>query len=325
MLLVYSSTRVEPAPLRETRRLNGRSSKITLVFKRGLKSREAIGCPSGATTMRTMNIAPFPKRVEISDVKSLTDARLAEKFSLSEQAAALAEYMFHPANEEARISLGSQLRSSADPLRLNLKGMRRIQYRWLRVADVFHLYYDMAEGGHQSRRGGATISKAAHLAAKNTKSLGTSEATFWDAWTAYKDGAPLVTAAILIWANTRIVFTGEYVAAFRTHEDAEPIEAGRLTPFHMVLLMPDLVLAVARSFEKFALTISGRPDAGLDPETLWRIPENVNVAPVPRLSVKSGLQISLSSTDDAPAIEADAIKRTPTCLSLESVRFLGSS
>jgi len=79
--------------------------------------------------------------------------------------------------------------------------MGRIQNRWLRVADVFHLYYDMASGGHQSRRGGATISKAVHLAAKNTKSLGTSEPTFWSAWKAFKDVAPLVTATVLIWDN----------------------------------------------------------------------------------------------------------------------------
>jgi hypothetical protein len=231
--------------------------------------------------MRTMNIAPFRKRVEISDIKALIDTRLRAKFTLSEQATALVEYMFYPADEGARISFGCELRSSADPLRLNLKGMRRIQYRWLRAADVFHLYYDMAKGGHQSRRGGATISKAVHLAAKNTRSLGTSEPTFWSAWKAYKDVAPLVAATILIWANTRIVFTDEYVAAFRTHDDAEPIEPDRLTPFHMVLLMPDHVLAVGRGFEEFALTMTGRPDAGLDPETLWRVPEDVNVDPVP--------------------------------------------
>jgi len=230
--------------------------------------------------MRTMNIPPFPKPVEISDIESLTNARLSEKFSLSEQAAALVEYMLYPAGEEARVSFGSTLRSSPDPLRLNPKGMRRIQYNWLRAADVFHLYYDMAKGAHQSRRGGATISKAVHLAAKNTKSVGTSEPTFWSAWKAYKDAALLVTATILIWANARIVFTGEYVSAFRTHDDAEPLEPKKLTPFHIVLLMPDLVLAVGRTFEEFALTIGGRPDAGIDPETLWRIPANINVAPV---------------------------------------------
>ena len=71
--------------------------------------------------------------------------------------------------------------------------MSRIQNRWLRATDVFHIYYDMTIGGHQARRGGATISKAVHLAAKNTKSLGTSEATFWSAWKAYKDVATAVS------------------------------------------------------------------------------------------------------------------------------------
>ena len=36
------------------------------------------------------------------------------------------------------------------------------------------------------------------------------------------------------------------VAAFRTHDDAEPINSIWLSPFHMILLMPDFVLAVGR-------------------------------------------------------------------------------
>src|SRR5262249_14686177 len=233
--------------------------------------------------MRTMEIPPFPSRIEISDIESLTNARLSQKFRLSEQAVALAGYMFHPASDAVRTSFKQALRSCQDPLRLNLKGMRRIQYRWLRVADVFHSYYDMAMEGHQRRRGrgGTTISKAVHLAAKNTKSLGTSEPTFWSAWKAYKDAAPLVTATILIWANARIVFAGEYLAAFGGHDDAEPITLDQLSPLHIVMLMPDLVLAVARSFEDIALTkVSSRDDAGPDPETLWRIPANLNVVAV---------------------------------------------
>jgi hypothetical protein len=232
--------------------------------------------------MRTMNIPPFPKPVEILDFESLTNARLSDKFSLSEQAATLVEYMLYPSSEATRASFGSTLRSLPDTLRLNLKGMSRIQNRWLRVTDVFHTYYDIAIGGHQARRGGATISKAVHLAAKNTKSLGTSEATFWSAWKAYKDVATAVTATVLIWDNTRRIFKNEYLAAFRTHADAEPITLDQLSPFHIVLLMPDFVLAVARSFENFALTkINSRVDAGFDPETLWRIPKEINVAPVP--------------------------------------------
>jgi hypothetical protein len=121
-----------------------------------------------------------------------------------------------------------------------------------------------------------------HHAAENTKSLGTSEATFWSAWQSCKDVAPVVTSTIIIWTNTRIVFSGEYVAAFRTHDDAEPIKPDQLLPFHIALLMPDLVLAVGRSFEEFTLTkVNSRSDAGLDAETLWRIPEDINVTPVP--------------------------------------------
>jgi hypothetical protein len=231
--------------------------------------------------MRTMGIPPFLDRVEIADIAAFTNARLTKEFSLPQQASALAGYMLYSANEDARASFEAALGSAPDPLRLNVKGISRIQHRWLRVTDVFHLYYDMAIGGHQSRRGGATISKAVHLAAKNTKALGTSEPTFWNAWNGFKDVAPLVTATVIIWDNTRRVFRDEYLRAFRTHEDAEPITLDQLSPFHITLLMPDFVLAVGRSFEEFALTISGRPDSGLDPATLWRIPEDINEAPVP--------------------------------------------
>jgi hypothetical protein len=232
--------------------------------------------------MRTMSIPAFPDRIEIADIAAFTNARLTERFKLSQQGSALAGYMLYPASEEARTSFGSALRSVPDPLRLNLKGMRRIQYQWLRTADVLHLYYDMAIGGHQARRGGATISKAVHLAAKNTKTLGTSEPTFWSAWKAFRDVAPLVTATIIIWDNTRRVFRNEYLGAFRTHDDAEPITLNQLSPFHITLLMPDFVLAVARSFEDFALTkATRRVDAGLAPEKLWRIPDDINVVPVP--------------------------------------------
>ncbi len=203
--------------------------------------------------MRAMSIPPFKNRVEIADIAAFTNARLAGEFKSSEQGLALAGYMFYPASEDARTSFESALRTSADRLKLNLKGMRRIQCRWLRVADVFHLYYDTATGGHQSRRGGATISKAVHLAAKNSKSVGTSEPTFWSAWKAFKDVAPLVTATVLIWDNARRVSNDEYLGAFRTHDDAEPITLDQLSPFHVIMLMPELVLAVGRQFPRFCV------------------------------------------------------------------------
>jgi hypothetical protein len=247
--------------------------------------------------MRTMDIPPFPKHVEISDIEDFTNSRLRDKFILSGQAAVLAGYMFQPLLEKNRNTFVEALRSVPDPIRLNLKGMGRVQYKWLRVADVFHIHYDLAAGAHQSHRGGATISKAVYLAARNSKSLGTSEATFWSAWKAFKDVAPLVTATVLIWDNARRVFNDEYLGAFRTHDEAEPITLDQLSLFHVLMLMPELVLAVGRSFEDFALTkISNRVDAGLDPETLWRTPEDVNVVPVspPTRSIRSVDKIVLN-------------------------------
>jgi hypothetical protein len=51
----------------------------------------------------------------------------------------------------------------------------------------------------------------------------------------------------------------------------------------MTLLMPDLVIAAALSFERLGLShvphALGEPN--LDPETLWRIPPDINVVPIP--------------------------------------------
>jgi hypothetical protein len=49
--------------------------------------------------MRTMSIPAFPDRIEIADIAAFTNARLAGEFRLSEQASALAGYMFYPARE----------------------------------------------------------------------------------------------------------------------------------------------------------------------------------------------------------------------------------
>jgi hypothetical protein len=46
---------------------------------------------------------------------------------------------------------------------------------------------------------------------------------------------------------------------------------------------PDLVLAVALEFERVGLSVvpHGHTKPALDPETLWRIPPNINVTPIP--------------------------------------------
>src|SRR5689334_885361 len=114
----------------------GRGGKIRVVLKR---IERQTADRHQELTMRTMSIPAFPDRIEIADIAAFTNARLAAEFKSSEQGSALAGYMFYPASETARASFWVALRSIPEPLRLNLKGMARIQYRWLRATDVLHI------------------------------------------------------------------------------------------------------------------------------------------------------------------------------------------
>ena len=62
-----------------------------------------------------------------------------------------------------------------------------------------------------------------------------------------------MTATVIAWDNARRVFIGEYLDAFRTHEDAEPITIHQLSPFHVAVLMPELVLAVGSQLSGFCV------------------------------------------------------------------------
>jgi hypothetical protein len=46
--------------------------------------------------------------------------------------------------------------------------------------------------------------------------------------------------------------------------------------------MPELVISVALTIEKYGLEFiaHGRPEPLFDPKTLWRIPTDINVAPI---------------------------------------------
>jgi hypothetical protein len=63
------------------------------------------------------------------------------------------------------------------------------------------------------------------------------------------------------------------------------LSATQILPFNMAFLMPDFVLAVAMEFERHGLRIASpaRKEPALDPDTLWRIPAEINVAPFPLL------------------------------------------
>jgi len=208
----------------------------------------------------------------------LFKARLSQTVVMwPEQAIPLLGYLCYPNDPAARDALRRTLRSWAEESKAVLpavvKRLGRIQSDWLRVSDIFHMHFDLVGGQRQARRGGPSIGKAITLVDANTKSWGTGAATLWKIWSTYKDVAPLVTAATFISAEAR------------TRYRSKPLEPSGLRfeqfiPFQMAMLMPDLVFAVALEFQRVGLSVVpyARTEPTLDPETMWRIPPDINVA-----------------------------------------------
>jgi hypothetical protein len=163
------------------------------------------------------------------------------------------------------------LRDRAVPRRL-----RQVQTDWARVADIFHIHRDLTEGGQQRHRGGPSIGKAIAVVAGSIRARGAHAANLWRAWKENKDVAHLVTAATIISDEVRrrakVKSFGEF-----------GLDADRLGPFTVAMMMPDFVLSLALSFQEYGLnsTPQSREQPMLDPENLWRIAPEMNVVAVP--------------------------------------------
>jgi hypothetical protein len=256
-----------------------------------------------------MEIPPFPRKFDNADLAYLLRARLSQTIVLwPGQAIPLVGYMGWP-NDSARREESEQLvrswfkGSQSVPPRLG-----RIQHEWLRVADIFHHYWDLVDGQHQKRRGGASIGKAITLVEANAKGRGTGAATLWQLWNIYKDVAHLVTAATLICADARNRSRNEPFGPVGLSVD-------QFGPFQMTMLMPDLVLAVALEFEQRGLSHvpHARTEPILNPETLWRIPDNINVVslPPPTRTVRSQDKVILSARRAGNRGRANPRETTP--------------
>jgi hypothetical protein len=230
--------------------------------------------------MRVMDLPPFPGcRIEIRDLEHLVGSRLSQTLVIwPNQAVPLLGYMCHPDDAAAREKLIGILRSwpdhsgsKAPPLPPRLS---RIRSDWLKVADIFHIYCDLIGGQHQESRGGPSIGKAITLTSENAKARGTREANLWKLWSAYKDVAHLVCAAALITAQARTTLRDRLPRS-------EGLSPTQFNPFQMALLMPDLVLAVAMEFADYGLGVVADVEPVLDRNTLWQIPADINVAPLP--------------------------------------------
>jgi len=224
-----------------------------------------------------MEIPPFPRKFENSDLANFFRTRLSQAVVLwPDQAPPLAGYMAWPNESSQREVLQRILRGWANGSKTIPKKLGQIQREWARVADVFHLYLDLIDGEHQKGRGGPSIGKAIELAEANAKSRGTGHAKLWEAWSKYKDVVHLVTAAVVICMDARIRHCAGSLGQIA-------LTSNQLQPFNVIMLMPDLVLAVALEFDRKGLshTPKGLNDPTLNPETLWRIPAGVNVVPLP--------------------------------------------
>jgi hypothetical protein len=229
--------------------------------------------------VRGINIPPFPRKFENPDLENLFRTRLSTTVVMwPDQALPLLCYMCFPDDEAARDDLLRTLWSWQDAVEppAPLKKLGRIQFDWLRVADIFHLYCDLTGGRHQKQRGGPSIGKAITLASAKAKNWGTGKSKLWELWTAYKDVAHLVTAASLIYREVRNRYSASPPGPFG-------LNPTQFVPFQMAMLMPDLVLAVAMEFERYGLGSEARPEPAFDLDTLWRIPADIDVAPFPPL------------------------------------------
>ncbi|MGE4004152.1 MAG: hypothetical protein AB7I48_28550 [Planctomycetaceae bacterium] len=231
--------------------------------------------------MRLMQIPPFRRKVKITNLRYFLKTRLRQnRIMKPEQAIPLVGYMCYPNDRAKRKALQTELQIRLHETNAMPDGfprrLLRIQHDWLRIADIFHLHRDLVEGRHQARRGGPSIGKAITLAAANTKSRGTGVASLWKKWSSYKDVAHIVTAATLICAEARTRFR-------QWSPGPTGLRLSQFGPLQMALLMPDLVLAVGLEFERTGLTAaphaSSKPTT--DSKTLWRIPPDVNVVPIP--------------------------------------------
>jgi hypothetical protein len=94
-------------------------------------------------------------------------------------------------------------------------------------------------------------------------------------WSIYKDVAHLVAAALPISTEAGVIAARESLGPFGLNSD-------QFGPFIITMLMPDLVIAVALWFERLGLSFVPQAlEAPMfDPDTLWRIPSDINVVPI---------------------------------------------
>lgn len=217
--------------------------------------------------MRTIDVprlaGPFP----FGDLGALYRSRFRQQASARcAMAIPLLGYMAWPDDLHARENGKKNLRAWV--LGANVwPDFRGIHLHWGSIADVVNLHYALNEGQHQVKRGGTSLGKAIFLASSRTRSRGSRQSTLWRHWTTYKDVAHFIAAV------------GAVCFDIQQRHREEPFGIGlpELLPILVVSLFADLVIAVALTYQAYGL----EKQPIFDPATLWRVPEDINIHPLP--------------------------------------------
>jgi hypothetical protein len=229
--------------------------------------------------MRTMDIDRFGKRgeVQFSDLGAIIKQRLRlRRVIRPDQAILLLAYMAWPDDSETRTAwVDAHRRDDEATLWGFCRKLKLIQQHWARIADIVQRHHGLTMGDHQKQRGGASVGKAITLVAAQAKNKGTGVSKLWEIWKHYQDVAHLIIAATEI----------SYDAWLRNQQAPFVKHLHELQPYEMAMLMPDLVLAVAMSWQDYGLDYVswGGKEPLFDPESLWRIPGDIGLSPVPIL------------------------------------------
>ena len=148
----------------------------------------------------------------------------------------------------------------------------KIQIRWARVAGILHLHYDMTAGGHMKRRGGASIGKVIELLREEFPRQGSQRRDLVGHLDGVQGRCSSRFSCRLLLADAKV----------RTGREGWG-QSAQLSAYRVVMLAPEAVLAVGKSLQDYGLDVEvhGREDPLFDPNTVWRIPDWVNVEPLP--------------------------------------------
>jgi len=223
--------------------------------------------------MRTMEIPRCLQKISFVDLENLYRTRLQQKPSVhSSVAIPLLGYMAWPNDEVARQN-GTEILKSWIDGEDRSPNLKLIHQHWGQVADIVNLHRALSEGHHQESRGGASVGKAIFLASKRIRARGAKQPSLWRHWGEYKDVAHLIASAIAVCFD------------IQTRNRQEPFGLGlqELLPMRVACLVPDLIIGIGLTYEKYGLSraAEGGKESMLDPQTVWRIPLDINIEPAP--------------------------------------------